>query len=70
MRWLGAGDETVNWTQDEVLHESAQWVSLWAPPGADLVVTDRIRLYIDRDAARVARSPMILGGLRISSTRS
>ena len=56
MRWLGAGDETVSWTQEEVLHESAQWVSPWAPPGADLVVTDRILLYIDRDAATIVRA--------------
>lgn len=44
------------WTKAQVLDESARWVSPWNPPGAELVVTDRIRLYVDRGQATILRA--------------
>ena len=38
------------------LQESARWVSPWAPPGAELVSTDRVQLYVDRGQANIQRA--------------
>lgn len=47
---------TVSWTKAQALDESARWVSPWNPPGAELVMTDRIRLYVDRGDATILRA--------------
>lgn len=50
------GCRTVSWTEAAVLRESARWVSPWIPPGAELVSTDRVRLYVDRGQATIQRA--------------
>lgn len=39
-----------------VLRESADWVSPWKPPGAELLNTERIRLYVNDGVGTVIRA--------------
>lgn len=44
------------WDRDAICGESARWVSPWVPPGARVVQTERVRLYIENVAARLVRA--------------